>query len=572
VESIPGRHGFAWSQPGTTQLARQFDPPQGVADVKLRLVASLMIAALVAAAPAAVAQEPHKNPSTGGTTGLFTVPLAAVLGAGEFSVGAYYSAVAHEPGDSSVETFGIAGAFAFAAAEKLEVFVSFEPRIGVERDFLVEIEEGISSSLAPRLDNHPFAVDYWQSGIGDLRIGAKYKVAGDPEAYDGVAVLGIVKLPTSSTDDGIGTGKLDFSVGLSGSKEFNELIGLGGYAGGTLRSSPDEIEIGHSFDFGVGVQVPTRYWISAIVEITGQMTQEPDVATPTTEAVAAGADPIIGLAGLRVSHESGVAVDLAATRNLNFDDGDSDEPVRPDGWLAKVSYTNSRREPVVFVGAAPMDLPPVNRPPTLSCRAERTSVRVGESVRLFADVNDPDGDPVTVTWATQAGSINPQEGETVTWSSQGVRPGSGPVSARASDGYGGTADCTLDLTVTEPPPPAEPRILTFPCSEFPSGNTRIDNRCKAILDDVALQMRQNPSATAVITGHSDSAGSAEVNDRMSQERADNARTYLVDTHGIAVNRIETASAGSSQPIADNATAEGRLQNRRIVVVITIPAQ
>ena len=77
---------------------------------------------------------------------------------------------------------------------------------------------------------------------------------------------------------------------------------------------------------------------------------------------------------------------------------------------------------------------------------------------------------------------------------------------------------------------------------------------------------------AVITGHSDSSGSDEANNRMSLERADNAETYLVDTHGITGNRIDTASAGSSQPVGDNDTAEGRLQNRRIVVVVTIPAQ
>ena len=76
----------------------------------------------------------------------------------------------------------------------------------------------------------------------------------------------------------------------------------------------------------------------------------------------------------------------------------------------------------------------------------------------------------------------------------------------------------------------------------------------------------------MITGHSDSTGSDEVNDTMSQERADNAKTYLVDTHGIAGNRIETGSAGSSEPIADNATVAGRLQNRRIVIIVTIPAQ
>jgi outer membrane protein OmpA-like peptidoglycan-associated protein len=246
--------------------------------------------------------------------------------------------------------------------------------------------------------------------------------------------------------------------------------------------------------------------------------------------------------------------------------------LRTPGWQAKLSYTNNRREPVVLVGAAPMDLPPVNRAPTIRLRAERTSVRVGESVRLFADVSDPDGDDLTVTWATQAGSINPRQGETVTWSSQGVRPGQGPVSARVSDGYGGTADADLTLTVTAPPPPAEPTMLTFSCSEFPSGNTRIDNRCKAILADVALQLRPNPRATAVIAGHSDSAGSAEVNNTMSLERADNAEAYLVDPHGITGNRIDTVSAGSGEPIADNATAEGRLQNRRIVVVVTIPAQ
>ena len=54
-------------------------------------------------------------------------------------------------------------------------------------------------------------------------------------------------------------------------------------------------------------------------------------------------------------------------------------------------------------------------------------------------------------WNTQAGSITPRQGETVTWSSQGVRPGSGPVNVRASDGYGGTADCQLTLSVSAPP-------------------------------------------------------------------------------------------------------------------------
>jgi len=414
------------------------------------------------------------------------------------------------------------------------------------------------------------------TGIGDLIIGGKYKVIGDLEAYDGMAILAEVKLPTSNTDNGIGTGKIDFSVGFVASAEAAEMIGISTYVGGTFRSSPDLYDLGNKFDLGVGVQIPTRFWISAIAELTGSIVQDPGpVATPLLGAgVVAGYDPVFLTGGLRASHESGAALDLAYIYNLNVQspDGLGNLSLRHDGWLAKLSYTTSRREPVVFTGAAPMDLPPINRPPTLSCRAERTSVRVGESVRLFADVNDPDGDDLTVTWNTQAGTVSPREGETVTWSSQGVRPGRGPITARVDDGYGGTADCQLTISVTAPPPPPQPTLLTFSCAEFPSGNTRIDNRCKAILDDVALQLRQNARATAVITGHSDSTGSEEVNNQMSLERADNAETYLVDTHGLSGSRIETGTAGSSQPIADNSTTEGRLQNRRVVVVITIPAR
>ena len=548
--------------------------------MKSRPVATLVIAALfMVSAPAVFAQEAHSNSSSSGTTGTFTVPLAAVLGPGEFQVGAFYRAAAYQAGDSAIATVGVVGAFSFASTPGLEIFASVEPSVGIERDFLVQLRSGVSAGIAPlvapRLNNHPLAAGFFQSGFGDVRIGAKYKVAGELDSYDGLAILAEIKLPTSSTDDFIGTGKVGFSIGLATSIELAEIVGIGSYLGGTFRASPDEVSIGNSFDYGVSLQVPTRFWISTIFEMTGSVVKDPDgIALPFGAAVASGVDPVFLIAGLRLSHKSGAALDVAYMHNagISVPSGLGDVPVRPGGGFAKLSFTNSRREPLIFTGAAPMDLPPVNRPPTIRCRAERTTVRVGESVRLFADVNDPDGDDVTVTWNTQAGSINPRQGETVTWSSQGVRPGRGPIVARVSDGYGGTDDCELTVTVEAAPPPPEPTVLTFGCSEFPSGNTRTDNRCKAILDDVALQLRQNPRAVAMITGHSDSTGSDEVNDAMSQERADNAKIYLVDTHGIADNRIETASAGSSDPIADNATVEGRLQNRRIAVVVTIPAQ
>lgn len=537
---------------------------------------TLAVAALLlVSVPAATAQQIHKDPSSRGTTGLFTVPLAAILQPGQFSVNVFYQARAVEAGDSNVETLGISGSFAFAAAEGLELYGYFEPRVGIERDYLVQTTIGQPISQAPRIDRHPFATDAWSTGVGDLILGTKWKFAGGVEEYDGLALIGEVKFPTSDTDAGIGTGKFDLLGAFVASAEVAEVLGFSTIVGFNLKADPDGFKVGDEFIYGLGVHAPTRFWIQAIFEATGVIADGPDPdETPPGTVVVGGNDPVYLTGGFRITHETGVAFDAGFNYNANFalPAALDSLTVRRGGWIAKLSFTNSRREPVVLVGAGPAALPPVNRSPTITCRAERTTVRQGESVRLFATVNDPDNDATTVRWDVRAGSLSSQEGETVTWSSQGVRPGRGEIVARVSDGYGGTADCSLTVTVSAPPPVAQPTVLTYSCSEFPSGNTRIDNRCKAILDDVALQLRQNPAATAVITGHSDATGSEEINARMSQDRADNARQYLVETHGLDASRMQTASAGSSEPIADNSTAEGRLQNRRIVVVVTIPPQ
>ena len=172
--------------------------------MKSRLVAALVIAALfIVPAPAAFAQQTHTNTSSSGTTGTFTVPLAAVLGPGEFHVGTFYSAAAYEAGDSALATVGVVGAISFVSTPGLEIFASVDPFIGLERDFLVQIRSGVARAIAPdvapRLNDHPFATASYDTGFGDLRIGAKYKVAGELDAYDGMAILAEIKLPTSAT-------------------------------------------------------------------------------------------------------------------------------------------------------------------------------------------------------------------------------------------------------------------------------------------------------------------------------------------------------------------------------------
>lgn len=225
----------------------------------------------------------------------------------------------------------------------------------------------------------------------------------------------------------------------------------------------------------------------------------------------------------------------------------------------------------------------VNHPPTITCRSERDQVRYGESVRLSAEVSDPDGDATTITWRTGAGSLSSSEGATVTWTAsdldQATRDsGRVDVVATADDGRdGGMVSCTVPLAVVPPGAggaaaagPEGADVLEFTCPEFPLGVTEVDNRCKALLDDVALRLRQDPRATAELVGHSDSSGSDETNAATSQARADSARDYLVETHGIDASRISTSGLGSAMPIADNETPEGRLQNRRVEIRVTLP--
>jgi outer membrane protein OmpA-like peptidoglycan-associated protein len=87
------------------------------------------------------------------------------------------------------------------------------------------------------------------------------------------------------------------------------------------------------------------------------------------------------------------------------------------------------------------------------------------------------------------------------------------------------------------------------------------------LNDVAKALaEQDPDAKMVVGGYTDSQGSASFNQDLSQRRADSVRSYLV-SHGIASDRITAQGFGPSQPVSDNASVEGRANNRRVEIVV-----
>ncbi|HWO19980.1 MAG TPA: OmpA family protein [Kofleriaceae bacterium] len=89
----------------------------------------------------------------------------------------------------------------------------------------------------------------------------------------------------------------------------------------------------------------------------------------------------------------------------------------------------------------------------------------------------------------------------------------------------------------------------------------------ALLDDVALALRDNPKIAVEVQGHTDSQGDDAFNKKLSQRRAESVRTYLKGK-GIDTARMTPVGYGEDVPIADNRTAEGRSQNRRVEFVIT----
>lgn len=78
--------------------------------------------------------------------------------------------------------------------------------------------------------------------------------------------------------------------------------------------------------------------------------------------------------------------------------------------------------------------------------------------------------------------------------------------------------------------------------------------------------KQDPDSKMVVEGYTDSQGSASFNQDLSQKRADAVRTYLV-SHGIAGDRITAQGFGPTRAVADNGSAEGRANNRRVEIVV-----
>jgi OOP family OmpA-OmpF porin len=98
--------------------------------------------------------------------------------------------------------------------------------------------------------------------------------------------------------------------------------------------------------------------------------------------------------------------------------------------------------------------------------------------------------------------------------------------------------------------------------EFESGKAVLTATGTQILDEMVVALNKVQGKNVKIVGHTDSQGNPQKNQDLSLQRAEAVKQYLT-TKGIAPTRLSTAGLGSTKPVADNATEDGRKKNRRI---------
>jgi OOP family OmpA-OmpF porin len=126
----------------------------------------------------------------------------------------------------------------------------------------------------------------------------------------------------------------------------------------------------------------------------------------------------------------------------------------------------------------------------------------------------------------------------------------------------GTAE---GLAVNEVGCPAETCINLQVRFEF--NKAEIQTEYTDHLEEVAKFLMRYPETKMVVEGHTDSVGSMEYNEDLSQRRAESVKQFMVEEYGIRDNRLKAVGYGESRPIASNGTPEGRQKNRRVVGVL-----
>jgi len=201
-----------------------------------------------------------------------------------------------------------------------------------------------------------------------------------------------------------------------------------------------------------------------------------------------------------------------------------------------------------------------NRPPTIDFLTTTMDVASGGSIELRAKAADPEGNNLSYSWSSTGGTVS-GSGETATFNAAGVKAGSYAVTATVDDGRGGKASCSMTVNVSE-----RLSITKDKCGYFAPGGARVDNCAKAILDDLAIRMKNDPKLRANVIGYTDSSETGRKG--LGEKRAKAVAAYL-EKQGVEASRLSITDGGANNPVGDNKKAAGRTLNRRAEIELTV---
>ena len=524
----------------------------------------------VMAASGAWAQETRPGSSTIlGDTGLWFVPTGETLSKGQWS--GSLSRVNFDRSEGFSDISDIGGMFGFGVTDRIELFGT----LGARR---------IDADLVPVARNGQ-PQDYlinkgWSTGIGDLTVGAKFNLMSQATNNGYAAALRVsVKVPTASTDDGLGTGKPDFQFDLIGSREYNQRVELTAAAGIKVRGQPEGYNLTQGFKWGIGAGFPSRSKFKAIAEMHGEalFNQEQkytgrslaSIGMPSEWDPDATRDLFGGFQYSTNGFYFGTGVSYTASYGRHRRDFIVSEDSDFDrlGLQVRLGYHPGVRNfvpPAATVQPSAPTAPPMpaNRPPTVKARCEPCTVEVGRQLTASADAQDPDGDTLRYRWSSPTGSFGNAADRQTPWTAPG-QVGAVPLTVTVDDGKGMTATDTITVQVIAP---AAKKQFVFEDVHFDFDRYTLRAEATRLLDEAIKAMSEDPNLRLTVEGHTCNIGTTEYNLALGERRSNAVREYLA-SRGIAATRLQSVSYGEERPKHDNTREETRRLNRRAALTI-----
>jgi hypothetical protein len=206
-------------------------------------------------------------------------------------------------------------------------------------------------------------------------------------------------------------------------------------------------------------------------------------------------------------------------------------------------------------------------PPTISCSVNPTTIKPGDSATITSVGVSPQNRPLTYSYMATAGTVT-GTGNTAEYSSAGAPTGTVGLTCNVSDDKGHSASSQATLTITAPYVPPAPKTQALCTISFATDKRRpmrVDNEAKACLDQVALDLKQQADAKAVLVGEQTSDEAAKTAkqqayaakhrhatvDQFAAQRAVNAKDYLVTEQGIDASRVSVNTGSTEGQTVEN---------------------